>query len=98
MPNPWLMLAVVLALAGAAAQGYRMGGNAAEARHSAALVAAQAVATRNAELASRKEAARLALQAERDQLQRNLEDIANEDPDAGRPAIGLGSVQRLNRR
>jgi hypothetical protein len=48
--------------------------------------------------AARAEGARLALEAERDALARELEELADADPDADRPALGLDSVRRLELR
>ncbi|MFN4130380.1 MAG: hypothetical protein ACK4GC_11300 [Paracoccaceae bacterium] len=59
---------------------------------------AQRESMRAADLAGRKEAERLAMQAERDRLAQDLEDPANADVDADRPAIGADSVSLLNRR
>ena len=51
-----------------------------------------------AELASRKEAERLAIQSERDSLAQQLEDAARSDPDAGRMSLSADSVRRINQR
>jgi signal transduction histidine kinase len=96
--NPWLISALLVLIGLAGWQGYRMGEAAAEGRHAMQLLEAQRSAQRAADLASRKEAERLALQSERDRLARDLEDLANADSDADRPAIGAGSVSRLNQR
>lgn len=96
--NPWLISALLASIGLAGWQGYRMGEAAAEGRHAVALLEAQQDALRAADLASRKEAERLLLQAERDRLARDLEDLANADSDADRRAIGADSVSRLNRR
>lgn len=48
--------------------------------------------------ANRTEAERLALEQERDRLAEELEDAARQDPDANRPALGIGSVRRLQQR
>jgi signal transduction histidine kinase len=96
--NPWLISALLAALALAGWQGYRLGESVSEGRHAAALVQAQRDAQRASDLASRKEAERLAMKAERDRLAQDLEDLANADADADRRAIGADSVSRLNRR
>lgn len=97
MPNPWLILAVIAALAGAWGHGYQRG----KASLRADLLAAQARAHEAAAAADavvrRIESARLVAEAARDVLAREIEDEANAAPDAGLPALGLGSVRRLNR-
>ncbi|MGO6737111.1 hypothetical protein ACC732_04420 [Rhizobium ruizarguesonis] len=84
----------------------------AEAYHKAEIVElkAAAVTARDAEVerqaaannaAKAREAARIAdMQAEADQLAKQIEELqreASEDPDAGRTAIGAPSVQRINK-
>jgi hypothetical protein len=96
--RPWLLAALCAALVAPFGFGWRMGAQNAEARHSAALAAAQARAFAAAEVASRKEAERLALEMERDALARDLEAAAYADPDRDRPALGADSVRRLNAR
>lgn len=81
--------------------------------HYTAIIAAEhaaAVTARNAEVerqtarqneAKAREAARIAdMQAQADQLSKQIEELqreASEDPDAGRTAIGAPSVQRINK-
>lgn len=80
----WLAAAVIAAFA-ALASAFGVGWYAASttaARDAAeAMARAQAAIVRNAELASRKEAERLALEAERDALAQSLEDQAYADAD-----------------
>ena len=83
---------------GAYTRGRIQGAAAANARHAAAQARLQAQMIRAAEIASRKEAARLAAEVKAQQLQQELEDAARQDPHAGRIAIGPDSVRRLNRR
>lgn len=97
MIRAWLLAAALALLAGAYGWGRMDGARLAHAAQAATVAAAQAATIRAAEVASRKEAERLALQAERDALAHQLEDEAREDPDAtgGLPA---GRVDRLRRR
>lgn len=95
--NPWAILALLAALAGAGGYGYRAGGAACENRHLAELNRAREAAAKAAEIASRREADRLAAEAERDALARELEDEARNDPGAGSCGIGAAGVMRLNR-
>lgn len=78
--------------------GYRLGYGISEGRHAAALAEAQARAFEAADLASRKEAERLALETQRDALARELDAAAYADPDAGRAALSADSVRRLRNR
>lgn len=94
--NRYLLIGATAAIALAGLQGYRMGYAASEGRHAAALVAAQREAFAAAEAASRKEAERLAMEAERDALARDLEAQAYTDPDRDRPALSADGVRRLN--
>lgn len=95
--NPWLILALLAALAGAGAYGYRAGGAACEARHLVELNRARDAAAKAAEIASRREAERLTAEAERDALARELEDDARNDPGAGACGLGADSLRRLQR-
>jgi len=52
---------------------------------------------RAAEIASRKEAARLAAVAAADKFSKELEDAAHKDRNADRISLGADSVRRLNR-
>lgn len=96
MTRAWLLSATLAAIGLAGWQGYRMGEAAAEGRHAAALLEAQRQAQRAADLASRIEAERLAMQAERDRLARDLEDRAHADPSGG--GLPAGRVERLRQR
>jgi hypothetical protein len=96
--RPWLLAALCGVLVASFGWGWRMGAQRADARHAAAMAAAQAKAFEAAEMASRKEAERLALQAERDSLARDLEAAAYADPGRDRPALSADSVRRLNAR
>jgi hypothetical protein len=96
--RPWPIVAALVLILLAGWQGYRLGYGISEGRHAAALAEAQARAFEAADLASRKEAERLALLAERDALARELDAAAYADPDGSRPALGAASVQRLKRR
>lgn len=102
IPRPYLILALVLAVAAAISipgvKAYRMGYSASEARHAADLLKAQRETAEAAELASRKEQERLAAEAARAEKDRELEDAAARDPDADRMCLGPDSVQRLNSR
>jgi hypothetical protein len=79
-------------------QAYRMGYSAAMGEVAQKALKAQKAAFAAAEIASRKEAQRLALEAQRDDLARQLEDAANADADADRVCLGADSVQRLRAR
>ncbi|XKM40312.1 hypothetical protein A4U53_030740 [Rhizobium ruizarguesonis] len=74
------------------------------AEHAAAVIASNAEVERQAARQNEskaREAARIAkMQAEADQLTKQIEELqreASEDPDAGRTAIGAPSVQRINK-
>lgn len=101
LPNPWLILGLCAALTGGASligvKAYRAGKGACEASHAAALDRAREAAAKAAEIASRREADRLAAEAERDAMAMELEDAARMDPGAGACGIGLDGVRRLNR-
>jgi len=98
----WINIGLILALVAAAwwidRRGYAMGFSAAETAHRAATLKAQAEVAKAAEAASRREAARLAAQAQADTLARELENAAMHDPGAGLCGIGLDGVRRLARR
>jgi N-formylglutamate amidohydrolase len=91
---------------------YNNGYTAAETHYTAVIAAehAAAVTARNAEVerqaarqneSKAREAARIAdMQAQADQLSKQIEELqreASEDPDAGRTALGAPSVQRINK-
>ncbi len=94
----WAVAAVMALTGGAYTLGRIQGAAAANARYVAAQARLQAQVIRAAELASRREAARLAAEAARRKLEQELEDAARQDPNAGRIALGADSVRRLNRR
>jgi predicted negative regulator of RcsB-dependent stress response len=94
--KPWILLGALLALIAAFGWGWRSGADYAQAKHAAALLRAQNEAFRAAELASRREAERLAAEAQAADLARELEDLANADPASG-TGLPLGRVLRLNR-
>lgn len=96
--NAKLILAALALSALTGWQGYRMGVSAEETRQALLLTDAQRRAIERTNDANRAEAERLALQAERDALALELEDLARADPDASRPALSAGSVRRLNSR
>lgn len=90
-------LAVVGTLTGAAYLKGRSDGVTAESLRNAEAVAElnQELADKDRELAA-LEAARLERERELEARVEELTEAANADPDADRPAIGVGSVQRLN--
>lgn len=98
MTRLWIAAAVTMALTGSAYLWGRHDGRAlCEGAHAAALAKAQKATIRAAEQASRTEAARLALQAERDDLARELEDAAHADDDAT-GGLPRSRVDRLRQR
>jgi hypothetical protein len=96
--RPWTIAAALVLLSLAGLAGYRLGYGISDGQHAKALLEAQRSAYEAAELASKKEAERLALLAERDALARELDAQAYADPDGARPALGAASVRRLNSR
>lgn len=98
MTRLWIAAAVTMALTGAAYLWGRHDGTAlCEGAHAVALAQAQKATIRAAEQASRTEAARLALKAERDDLARELEDAAHADDDAT-GGLPRSRVDRLRQR
>jgi len=93
-----VLVAVLAALAFAVDRIYRAGWDAAMASIATDLAEAQRAAFKAAELASRKEADRLAAEATAADLARQLEAAADEDVDADRMCLGPDSVQRLKAR
>lgn len=87
---------LVAGFVAACAASFWQGARYAQAKHAAALLRAQNEAFRAAELASRREAERLAAEAQAADLARELEDLANADPASG-TGLPLGRVLRLNR-
>lgn len=94
----WRVLALCAGAACLFGFGWHHGAQSAEARHSAALMAAQARAIHSADRLRLVEAARLDAVRRADALSLELEDAADADPDADRPALSLDSVRRLNSR
>lgn len=92
---PYALGAAVLGAVWLHGQG--VGADRAESRHLRALAALQAEYDAISEDASRAEAARLQSERERDALQRELEEQATADADAGRRALGAPSVLRIDR-
>lgn len=93
----WLALAALAALALAYSAGWYRGNEQAALAAKAATAQAMAQAIRNAEIASRIEAERLAIEAERNALAQELEDQAYADTDdAG--GLPRSRVDRLRRR
>lgn len=92
-----IVAAVLAAVIGAYVWGRGDGRALAEAAHAAKMQRAQADALRAADLASRKEADRLAAEAARNDLAQQLEDMANADP-AGGECLPVSRVLRLNQR
>ena len=87
-----LAAAFVIACTAAFWQGVKFS----DGRHAVLQAKAQAATFMAAELASRREAERLAAQSMADQLARELEDMANADPASG-CGLPSGRVLRLNR-
>ncbi|PZQ99218.1 MAG: hypothetical protein DI533_00480 [Cereibacter sphaeroides] len=96
--RPWLIAAFLAAILASGAIGYRQGKVVTEAAYLRDLDAARQRAFDAANLASKKEAERLALEAQRDELARELDAAAYADPDGSRPALSAGSVRRIGRR
>jgi hypothetical protein len=96
--RPWLLAAGLALLGLSFAFGWVTGRDQANGRHAAALAAQQRETMKAAELASRKEAHRLASSAELDRQALTLEDQANADPDDGSCPLDPGRVHRLRQR
>jgi len=94
----WALAGLMALTGGVYTLGRIQGAAAANARQAAVAARLQAQMIRSAEIASRREAARLVAVAKADQLAKELEDAARTDPNAGRIALGADSVRRLNRR
>ena len=84
-----LLLALTLGAAG--------GKSFCEGKHAAKLAKAQSEMIAAAELASRKEQDRLALEKQLDLVARELEDASRNDPGAGSCGLSANSVRRLNK-
>jgi type IV secretory pathway protease TraF len=91
-------LVAVLGFWRATSHAWSRGYAAAEAAQAAEVARLKGRVMAMAETASRAEGERLALEAERDALARELEELADADPAADRPALGLDSVRRLKLR
>ena len=94
----WALAGVMALTGGAYTLGRVQGVAAANARRAVEQTRLQTQIIRAAEIASRKEAARLAAVDAADKFARELEDAAHTDPRAGRLSLGADSVRRLNRR
>lgn len=88
MPNPWLIVAFLAALAGTGYQGYRMGKSDCEAAHNAAMLEAL-------EEGEKLKNERRELETQIDTLARELEREANEDPIVVTQCLGPSRVRRL---
>lgn len=89
MPNPWLILALLAATAGAWGHGYWRGGAACDAAHNAEIIKRQ-------QEADKLDAARREALQERDRLARELEESAYADPITVERCLGPDRVRRLN--
>lgn len=98
IPRSWLMAGALAAVLAAGGVGYRLGGDACEARSARLLADARERLIRNAELASRAEAARLAAEEDRIALQQTLEDAAHADPATHPDCLPVERVLRLRDR
>lgn len=94
--NPWPILAALSLAILTGLGGYWTGYRVADGKHAVAMLEAQEKERSAANAVFRKEQQRLAVQRERDELARQLEEQAYADPDADRPAFSRGSVQRIN--
>lgn len=97
IPRAWMISAAAVSIVAAGIVGYRQGVAVTEARMFRAQHEAQQAAYRAAELASRKEAERLAAEAERADLARQLEDQAYAEVATG-TCLPVSRVLRLNQR
>lgn len=100
MPR-WSEVVLIVSIAVAAAAffyGQRLGYAKAEAKHVILLHLAQIEAIRAAELASRKEAERLAAETARDNLAMQLEDAARAESVSNPICLPVSRVLRLNQR
>ncbi len=94
----WALAGFMALVGGSYTLGRVQGAAASDARFAVKQVRLQTQMIRAAEIASRKEVARLAALQKIEQLTKELEDAAHTDPDAGRISLGADSVRRLNRR
>lgn len=96
----WVEVTVVTSLISAGAAygiGHHQGAMAVKAQYEAVAVKAQKAQMVAADLASQKEALRLAEQAKNDGLSRQLEDMATAQVTSG-PCLSITRVMRLNSR
>ena len=94
----WIELILVVAVVAAFFYGQRIGYSRSEATHAVAMQQAQASAVRSAELASRKEAERLAAETARATLAIQLEDAARAESVSNPICLPVSRVLRLNQR
>jgi len=94
----WALAGVMALVGGSYTLGRYQGTATANTKRAAEQARLQVQMMRMADIASRKEAARLAAVAAADKLLRELEDAAHTDPLADRVSLGADSVRRLNRR
>ena len=89
--------AAAVAIAGAVwTHGYTTGRDSADARHEASVRALNARLGEVSRDAALAEAARLAMERQRNDLLADLDAAGRDDPDAGRRALGADSVRRIN--
>jgi|GEM_PF-5346394 hypothetical protein len=86
-----------LALAAVFGAGAWGGWAASQGRCAAAVAASQRALIRAGELATQKELQRLAAEAEREKIARELEDMANAEPVTTVDCLPVSRVRRLNR-
>lgn len=98
MLRPYLIIAAIGAVGAAFWLGWAKGEAAAEARHTKAVLAAQMAQVAAANEIAKKERERLDLEAERDEIARQLEDAAYAQPADGSCGLGADRVRRLNLR
>jgi len=94
----WKPIAVLAVLAVVFGAGWHYGAASEEAQQAAERARIERRLATVADDASEAEAARLAAERDRDILAEELENAARADPDANRPALGIDSVRRLDRR
>lgn len=94
----WRILAAVAIAAALWLHGASVGKARCQLAHAGTQAAAMKAAFDAAEIASRKEAARLEAEAAREALARELEDAANADPARSPDCLPADRVRRLNER
>jgi Flp pilus assembly protein TadG len=92
----YLIIAAVVAVIVSFGYGYHTGHNAADTAHALQLAAAREDAVKAAELASRKEEERLAVEAQRAALAQQLEDQAYAESVSHPACLPASRVRRLN--